>query len=202
MFDAGAIVTRLELDKKKWEQSVAAVKKDQTSLQGFVLRNEQQIKKFGTALTVAGAAITATFGLLIKKTADAGDKINDLSQRTGIATEILSGYKLAADKSGTSIEGFAIGMRGLANQMQAANTGNKIAAKLFSDLGVSVTDSTGKLRPLNDVMLDVAERFAVMPDGAQKTATAMDIFGRSGMELIPMLNMGKQGLLEIGRAHV
>ena len=56
-FKVGAIVAKLELDKKNWENSIKSVKKDQESLKGFVLRNEQQIKKMGKAMTIAGAAI-------------------------------------------------------------------------------------------------------------------------------------------------
>ena len=177
-----------------WQKSVETVKKDQTSLSGFALRHEKAIESLGKKLTVTGGAIVASFGLLIKKTADAGDRINDLSQRTGIATEILSGYKLAADKSGASLEDFAVGMKGLANQMQAANVGNKQAQDLFKNLGVSITDDTGKLRPLNDVMLDVAERFSQMKDGQEKLSLATDVLGKSGMNLIPMFNMGRKGL--------
>jgi len=195
-FDAGAVVARLELNTKQWEQSIARVKVDQKSLSGYVLRNEQQIKSFGKSLSLAGGAVTAAMGVLIKKTADVGDEINDLSQRTGIATDILSGHKLALDKSGSSLSDFAIGMRGLANQMQEANSGNKLSAELFDNLGVSIVGVDGKLRPLNDVMLDVAERLSDMPDGAEKTALAMDVFGRSGMNLIPFLNEGKKGLQE------
>jgi TP901 family phage tail tape measure protein len=199
-FDVGAVVAHLTLDKKQWEQSIAAVKGDQKSLTGFILNNEQQIKKFGKALTIVGAAITGAFGLLIKGAADAGDYINDLSIRTGIGAETLSAYKLAADKSGTSLEGLAIGMRGLANQMQSANDGGKESQRIFDSLGITYVDNTGKLRPLGEVMLDVADRFAGMEDGARKTALAQDIFGRSGMELIPMINMGRKGLEENAEA--
>jgi len=195
-FDGGAVIGRLEMNIAGWQKAVETVKKDQTSLSGLVLRHEQGIKNLGKAFTVAGGIMVASLGALIKKTADAGDQINDLSQRTGIATETLSGYKLAADKSGTSLESFAQGMRGLANTMQAAMDKSSAQAKMFDAMGVSIVDSSGKLRPLNDVMLDVADRFASMPDGAEKTALAMDVLGRAGMELIPMFNMGKQGLLD------
>ena len=155
-----------------------------------------QMVSIGKTAAIAGAAISAAFMVVLKKTADVGDEINDLSQRTGIATEILSGYKLAADKSGTSIEGFATGMRGLAKAMNAAQDPTSSQAQAFKAIGVSVTDAAGKIRPLNDVMLDAAERFSQMEDGERKLNLAMEIFGKSGMALIPMLNMGKKGLEE------
>lgn len=193
-FFAGSIFAKLLLDKTGWNQSVQSVVKDEKTLSMTMLKIGSSMATVGKKMTVAGASISATFGVMIKKTADYGDQLNDMSKRTGIATDLLSGYKLAADKSGTSLEGLAVGMRGLANQMQSANSGSKEAKRLFDLLGISYTDNEGRLRPLNDVMLDVADRFSKMEDGAQKTALAQDTFGRSGMELIPMLNLGAEGL--------
>jgi hypothetical protein len=195
-FDAGAVIGRLEMNIAGWTKAVDTVKKDQASLSGLVMRHDASIKKLGQTFTVAGGIMVASLGAMIKKTADYGDELNDLSQRTGIATEILSGYKLAADKSGTSIEGFATGMKGLSRVMVEAASGGKEAKDAFKDVGVSATDSAGKVRPLDQVMLDVADRFAAMPDGAEKNALAMKLFGKAGMDLIPMLNMGRKGLEE------
>jgi hypothetical protein len=64
-------------------------------------------------------------------------------------------------------------------------------------LGIAVTDSAGKLRPMDEVMMEVADRFASMENGAEKTALAIKLFGRSGSELIPFLNLGRAGLAEL-----
>ena len=195
-FDGGAIVGTLDLSIRGWEKSVDKVKRDQQSLSGLVMRHEKQFQSMGRTISVVGGAVTATLGAIVKKTADTGDAINDLSQRTGIGTEILSGYKLAFDKSGTSQEGFGVGMRNLSRIMDEAWRGGKESQAVFKRLSVEYKDSEGKLRPLNDVMLDAAERFSQMDAGARKSALAQDVFGKSGAELIPMLNMGKKGLQE------
>ena len=193
-FIAGSIVGKLLLDKTGWDSSVSAVGKDEEKLKVSAKRIGESFSAIGKSMILMGGSITAAFGIIITKAANAGDAIYDLSQRTGISTELLSGYKLAAEKSGSSLEGLATGMRGLARVMNDANTGLAESKRAFDALGVSYADNAGNLRPLNDVMLDVADKFSKMPDGAQKTALAMEIFGRSGMELIPMLNMGKKGL--------
>lgn len=169
-------------------------------IQGPLDDISKNLQRMGRNATFMGAAINAAFMVTLKKAADAGDEINDLSLRTGVATETLSGYKLAADKSGSSIGELAIGMRGLANNMQEAATKGGSAQDVFNALGISVKNADGTLRPLDDVMLDVADRFSKMEDGARKTALAQDIFGRSGMALIPMLNLGRQGLENEARA--
>jgi hypothetical protein len=58
-------------------------------------------------------------------------------------------------------------------------------------------DATGKARPMSDVLLDVADRFKAMPNGAEKSRAAVELFGKAGVSLIPMLNNGKQGLADL-----
>ncbi len=67
-------------------------------------------------------------------------------------------------------------------------------AKVFNALGVSVTDANGRLREGNAVFADLADRFSRMEDGSTKTALAIQIFGESGADLIPLLNAGADGL--------
>ena len=65
-FSVGSIIAKLELDKKNWENSIKAVKGDSTSLNGFILRNSDSIKKMGMAMTAAGGAIVGGLGLTVK----------------------------------------------------------------------------------------------------------------------------------------
>jgi len=44
------------------------------------------------------------------------------------------------------------------------------------------------------VTLEIADRFKAMPDGVEKTALAMQLFGKSGVEMIPMLNEGGKAI--------
>jgi len=193
-FVAGSIVGKLLLDKTGWNASIKSVDKDKKSLNGMAASIGSGFVQIAKMATVAGIAAAGALVMIVKKTAEAGDAVWDMSQRTGIATETLSGLKLAAEKSGTSIEGVAIGLRFLGRSMVNAADGVKTSADAFADLGISVNDANGKLRPMQDVMLDVADRFAGMENGAAKTALAIKLFGRSGTELIPMLNLGAEGL--------
>jgi len=192
-FDVGAIVARLELNDKLWRQSIDRITKD-NSLSGYVLRNQAAIQSLGKTFTIAGAAVVGSLGMMIKKGADYGDMMDETSQKTGVAIGVLSGLKLAADKDGTSIEGLAMGLKGLSGKIVEANSGNKDAIALFKSLGVTVTDANGQIRPMKDVLFDTATAFSRTEDGAVKTKTAVDLFGRAGMEMIPMLNRGAEGL--------
>jgi molecular chaperone GrpE (heat shock protein) len=120
--------------------------------------------------------------------------ISKLSQSVGVSTELLSGYSHALNLSGVEISAFGRSVGLLSKNMLAALQGGKAQADVFKALGIEVKDADGNLRDTNDVLGEVSDRFAGMQDGAEKTALAMKLFGRSGAELIPFLNSGSKGL--------
>lgn len=134
------------------------------------------------------------FSSYIKGAIDAAGALADLSQKTGISAETLSGLEYAAKMSGTSLDGIANGMKKLAVNMYDTSNGTGDAKEAFKTLGIAVTDASGKLKTTDGVMLEVADRFKEMEDGPTKAALAMKIFGKSGEELIPLLNEGAGGI--------
>ena len=142
----------------------------------------------GAILPAAGVAGLAAMG---KQAIDAADNLNDLSQRTGVGVESLSKFGAAANDAGSSVDEVAKAMGKLARGV--SDPASKINETLKS-IGISSTDSRGQLRSLDSIMLDVADKFAKLPDGAQKTALAMELFGKSGANLIPMLNGGREAI--------
>ena len=135
---------------------------------------------------------------LAKGALDAGDRMNDLAQSTGVSVESLAKFKKAAATSGTDIDRVANALVKLSKGMLEASTGNKQASASFKALGVSITDSKGKLKTSDEVMLQVANRFKAMPDGVAKTALALKLFGKSGAEMVPLLNMGGDAIEKLG----
>jgi hypothetical protein len=148
-------------------------------------------------LGLAGAATTlgATLAATAKQAADYGDEINDMRQKTGLAAEQLSVLSYAARQSGSSFEGAATGLKQLSKSAYEAVSGGKEQLAVFRQLGVAVADTTGHVRPLNDLLLDLADSFSNMSDnGAEKAALAMKVFGKSGSDMIPLLNEGRAGM--------
>lgn len=132
----------------------------------------------------------------VKTAVDEMDAISDRMQRLGIGAESLQELSYYAEFSSVSVEGLDAGIKTLSKNMEAAQRGTKTQAALFKALGVDVADSTGKLRGADEVMRDVADRFARMEDGANKTAIAQDLFGKTGADMIVMLNGGAAGFDE------
>lgn len=115
-----------------------------------------------------------------RATVDAADAMNDLSQRTGIAVRDLAKYQLATSQSGTTMEALAKGIKGVAGNLLEHGDALKKA-------GITATTA-------DEAMKQFADVFAQMPDSMEKTNLAVKVFGKSGMDLIPMLNMGSKGL--------
>lgn len=149
------------------------------------------LANLGVAVSVAG--LTA----MVKSAIDTGDALDEMSQRVGVSVETLSVWKPAAEQSGVSGESFEKGLRKLSTTMLEAATGSEDAARGFSAVGVEFKNQDGTLRATDQVLLDLAERFKAMPDGAEKTALAVQLFGKSGAELIPFLNQGRDGINEL-----
>ena len=155
---------------------------------------EREAKQLGKA--VAGA-LTAAAGVIaynVGKTINEMDRIAKSSQAIGLTVEQLSSLEFAAKLSGVSSQALATSMQRLSRGMSDAARGVGTAKDAFASLNVEFQNTDGTLRDSEAVMKDVADRFASMDDGAQKTALAMEIFGRSGAALIPMLNQGADGI--------
>lgn len=149
---------------------------------------------FGAAL---GAQQVLNFG---KSVIDLGDNLNDLRQKTGVSVETLSGLKVAAEQGGLSFEGLQGSLRKFTNNIALANAGTLKSRAGFEALGITLRNSDGALKSSDALLLEVADKFSRMPDGANKAALAIALFGKSGTDLIPVLNGGRDALTEFSGA--
>lgn len=121
---------------------------------------------------VAGSAIVREFAAIngeIAKTASEAEKF-------GVSTEFLSSFQYALRATGVEQEKLSEAMKGYVEK--AASQG-----RVVGDLSAE--------------LMRQAEVFSRMPDGPQKTALAMNLFGEAGIALIPVLNKGEDGLREL-----
>lgn len=176
------------------DQTRAAFDSAKRNIDGLKRAGDGLALKFGTI----GTAIAGAFAAVsMKHLIDAADDIGKLSQKTGIAVESLTALKYAGELSDVSIEDLAGGLKKLAVNMAAAAGGSKDQQAAFDAIGVSVKNAAGNLRNTDDVLGDVAERFASFADGPEKAALAVALFGKTGDQLIPFLNSGRRGLAEM-----
>lgn len=181
------------------ENNIRRLGNSMQGLQGQVKNAGMAVAGLGTAFRALGAALAVgAFTAAIKSGIDLADNLRDLSQSTGVAVDTLGRFKLAAELSGSTLEGVAKGLGFLNRNMVAATTGTDSAARAFDTVGVSITDASGQLRSADEVFLDVADRFAELRDGPEKAALAVKLFGKAGAELIPVLNLGSEEIERFG----
>lgn len=160
-------------------------------------RLDQAIETTKSAITqiavTAAAAGGAVFGL-VKFTADAGDHAFKMAQKVGIGVEALQELAFAAKLSDVSAEELQQSLTILSRKTLDASRGSAEAMRGFGTLGIRIRDTNGKIKSGDMLLGDIADKFAKMPDGTKKTAMAVDLFGRSGANLIPLLNQGSKGI--------
>ncbi len=150
-------------------------------------------KTFGAlGLIISGGAFVG----LVKGAIDSADAFGKMSDQTGIAANTLQAYVNAGKLAGVSQETIDKGLRRLAQSMREADQGVATYKDSFDSLGISVRGTDGTFKTSEQVLGEVADKFATMENGATKAAIAMEIFGRSGASLINLLNGGAASLEE------
>lgn len=162
-------------------------------------RTSGRLSSFLGLLGVGGGA--AIFGAyrLAEAASAIGSEINDTAYKLGIGVEALQEYRYAAKLSGIESVTLSKGIEKLGINAVAAGKGNKGLAKDFKSLGVALKDSAGKMRPLEAILSDTLSRLADMEDPLQRNQLAFKLFGKSGVELVKMLNGGSDALADLRR---
>lgn len=162
-----------------------AMKKDFGNLMGVA-------KDVGYAFTAMGGAITGGLLAIVKTTADAGDEIHDMSKKTGMGAEAVSKWAFALKQSGGDITTLQTAVRGMSNFIDGARQGQSAMVDTLARLNLTVEDFAG-LSP-EQAFLKLGEAVAQVPDPMERAAIAQDVFGKSGMQMLPVLAEGRAGL--------
>jgi hypothetical protein len=150
----------------------------------------QNATKVGAGMVAVGTGLLATAISAASTTTNLGKEVLKLQRYTGMNAESASKLAYAAKISGVDVDSLAVGIGKLSKTM--ANTPDKLGK-----IGVEAKTSDGHLRKMTDVLGDVADRFKAMGPGTEATAAALDLFGRSGTNLLPFLFKGKDGIAEL-----
>lgn len=186
----GALRVVLGADTALFESGLKNAQKD---LDAF----HRRVTQIGTAIGASIGTAAVGLGVALGHAFHQADELGKMAQRIGIPVEQLSGLRLAADLSGVSMENLGTSIGRLSRNMsEIAGGATNTASRAFQALRISVTNSDGSLKTSAQIMDEVADRFRSMQDGAGKTALAIAIFGRSGAQMIPMLNQGAEALRE------
>ena len=139
---------------------------------------------FGTAIMGATTAVTG-FAVAQASNLDAIDKN---SQKLGMSREEYQKWDFTLSQCGVDINSFGTGMKTLTANMDKVTEGNKTAIENFRKLGVEVKKADGSLKGQEETLREVVAAFQKMPESAEKSRLATELFGKQGQELMPLLN--------------
>lgn len=191
--DSNNLLKNLDRAQASVDRFVRASDSAGQSLGGGVNRAleafEGLAKGGATAAGVLAGGIVAAATAAVLLTTNAGkqvEAIDQLSQKTGIAVQSIQSWSVIMAENGFQAETLTGSMRTLAKQITEARNPASQAATTFEELGISIT----ALGSTESTIRAVSDKFKDMPDGADKARLAVTLFGKAGLEMIPMLNRG------------
>jgi tetratricopeptide (TPR) repeat protein len=158
--------------------------------------NSKQTELIGTLRNVAGAfgiafSVQAVVGW-VRGVVEAAGAIDDMAGKLGISTDAAQRFSFAAQQSGASMGDVESAIVTLNKSL--AGGGNSTVGAL-SALGLAFEDIR-QMAP-EEAFVAIAEGLRQIPDPMLQTQLAMELFGRSGAQLLPAI---KDGFVEIGKA--
>ena len=202
----------LAVASQKWEGFKTAVnstefddlnrklKLAQRSVKDFASEAQGVAQSVGAPFAAVAGAVGFSLQSAVTGFAQAGDGLDKMSARIGISAVKLQEWSFAATHAGAAPEDLEDALKDMSEkiaEVAGGDTGD--AAQLFSTLGISVKDASGKIRPASDIFEEVADAIQRNEDPALRTKMAMVLMGDSGRKLIPMLSGGAQGLDDMAK---
>jgi hypothetical protein len=148
-------------------------------------KNAESASKTATKAIAAGMAVAAVaVAGVVKKTMEAGDRIDKMSQKVGLSREAFQQWDFIMSQTGGSVESLQIGMKTLTTQMSNAMDETRKGETAFDKLGIAIDSSM----PREEVFNKTIRALQGIENETEKAAIAQELFGRSALELAPLLN--------------
>jgi phage-related protein len=157
------------------------------------------IKKMAVPIALAVGAFS--IGELMKKSIEEFESlagsVKSMGRIVGGTTEQVSGLRGAMQLSGVPVDQMNTLMTRFSVNLSKAGSATSATGKLLQSMGITATDAAGNIRPMADLLPELADQFQNMPNGADKTSAAIALFGRQGVAMLPFLSKGSEGIAEL-----
>lgn len=195
----------LTMETAAFASGASAAEARAKTLEGRMSSLGSRAKSVGGALTglaggfLAGVGIQTITGA-IASGLEYASSLGEVAQQLGVTTTALQTYRYAATQVGLSQDEMDASLARLTRSIGDASNGTGPAAKAFQQLGISLRDSNGNLLSTERAMPLIAEALTKVQDPAQKAAILVDLFGKSGQKLLPLLSEGARGIDALNEA--
>lgn len=199
-----SIFASIDLNTDAYLKNLKEVQKENAAFEKKFAPLTKTVNDFGKTLTGVGVAVSAVgipFGVMAGKAIDAGDALDEMAARTGASVEVLSAVGFQAKQAGASMESVEKAFKASSKVMEDAATGSKAAADSLNKLGLSSRDLFA-MNP-DQRLFAIGGALNDIKDPGEKAALAMEVLGRAGTELIPIMGSlaeGQDAVMESARS--
>ncbi len=193
MANAGTVTIDFAAETAKF---TAELQKVNRRLKGM----EDDFSSFGSVVKkvsgiFGGFVSLGAIASFARQTFAAADAIGDAAARAGVAVDSLSRLKFAAEQSDVEFATLTVGIKEFQKTLSLAGSGASSAQKELAFLGLSAAELRNL--KLEDQLAAIADAFVGIVNPADQTRIAVELFGRSGADLVPFLNQGSAGIKEL-----
>ena len=175
--------------------TIGAIDKTQRAFRS-VGRGLSKVKS--SVISVQGAVAALGAGLALREFAQQIDELAKQSGMLGLTVNQLQQLQFAASQTGVTTAELNKGLERFSRSISEASTGIGVGKRSFEALGVTLAKSDGSLKSTDELLAEVADRFAQVKDPADRVRIAIDLFGRAGGGMVNTLKDGSAGLKALG----
>ena len=201
----GQLKVLLSLDSAAFE---TGAKRAQAQLHATGSKAEimgDKVGRMGKALVVAGAALAGSalvgqLASLVRKGLDHASALGEQAQQLGVSTKALQEYRYAATQVGLSQDEMDAALAKLTRSMGEGAQGAKTQAEAFAKLGIDIKAFVASGGEAGDLLPKIAQGLQGIASPADRAAILVDILGKSGQKLMPLLSDGANGVNSLRQA--
>lgn len=154
-----------------------------------------------TVAKVAAGAVVAGFGAVVGVTTQAmgavqewGGTLDDIQDILGGTNKQAAGLAVMMERVGGDADQITKAIQKMAMGLNKVNKdGISKTETSLGKLNIQLKKSNGQMKDSYEIFGEVADIVSKMPDGLEKDAILMDLFGKSGAELGDALNAAADG---------
>ena len=150
------------------------------------------MKDFGGKAVVAAGIASAAFIALAVHQIEVGEQVARMSDEYGVSATALTQYAHAASLAGVSLEGLGASFKFMQKNIIEAVQGSTQQAEAFKKLGLNARELLN-MRP-EESFSKIAEALSKVQNPALRTSLALQVMGRAGAQMIPVMKDGAEGL--------
>jgi hypothetical protein len=192
-----ALSVNLSIDSAELHTGATAAERRVEKMRGKFGAVAKGLAGFGAALV--GSFAIGEIGSAISRGLEYASSLGEVAQQLGVTTSELQKYRYMASQVGLEQNEMDAGLAKLTRTMGEAQQGSKPIVDAFNRLGISVEELRGK--SADEVMRMIADGLKGVADPAQRAAILVDLFGRAGQKLAPLLAGGSEGIDQLSEAY-